>query len=465
MKIDPVLKEVASLFTARHKEICLVGGAVRDMLRGKAAQDWDLATNAQPEEVVSIFNESKPRGMVIPTGIKHGTLTVHYKKCQMEITTYRTESDYSDGRRPDSVEYAATIEEDLSRRDFCMNAIAIRLPNGEMIDPFGGQEDIKAGIIRCVGNPVERFAEDGLRSLRALRFAAQLGFEIEELTLEAIPLSLWVSAMVSAERVREELSKLLCADYPERALRLMEDTGLLKFFLPELAACRGIEQKGMHYFDVLDHSIKACAYAASEHYPLEVALAALLHDIGKPLVRNRAEPDNNESAWTFYRHEAESARLSRAILTRLRYPNVVIDSVCHLVREHMFLYDETWSDAAVRRFIVRVGEANMENIYRLRLCDAYAMAGIRPQPEYLLPLVRRVDTVLAQNNAFSLKDLAVKGQDLIAIGVKPGKAMGIILDQLMETVLDDPEQNTREKLLEIAEKLNARFVQQSASTS
>jgi putative nucleotidyltransferase with HDIG domain len=391
--------------------------------------------------------------MVIPTGLKHGTLTVHYKKCNMEITTYRTESDYSDGRRPDSVEYAATIEEDLSRRDFCMNAIAVRLPVGEMIDPYGGGDDIEAGIIRCVGNPVERFSEDGLRPLRALRFAAQLGFEIEEITLEAIPLSLWVSALVSAERVRDELSKLLCADYPERALTLMHDTGLLKFFLPELAACHGIEQKGMHRFDVLDHSIKACAYAASEHYPLEVVLAALLHDIGKPLVRAMAEPENGEPAWTFYRHEAESARLARAMLGRLRYPNIVIDTVCHLVREHMFLYDETWSDAAVRRFIVRVGEGNMENLYRLRLCDAYGMAGIRPQPEYLLPLVRRVDKILAQNNAFSLKDLAVTGKDLMEIGIKPGKTMGIILDQLMETVLDDPAQNTREKLLEIAGKI------------
>jgi putative nucleotidyltransferase with HDIG domain len=393
--------------------------------------------------------------MVIPTGLKHGTLTVHYKKCNMEITTYRTESDYSDGRRPDSVEYAATIEEDLSRRDFCMNAIAVRLPSGEMIDPFGGGDDIEAGIIRCVGNPVERFSEDGLRPLRALRFAAQLGFEIEELTLEAIPLSLWVSALVSAERVRDELSKLLCADYPERALALMRDTVLLKFFLPELAACQGIEQKGMHRFDVLEHSIKACAYAASERYPLEVALAALLHDIGKPLVRARAEPENGGSAWTFYRHEAESARLARTMLGRLRYPNVVIDAVCHLVREHMFLYDETWSDAAARRFIVRVGEGNLENLYRLRLCDAYAMAGVRPQPEYLLPLVRRVDKILAENNAFSLKDLAVKGKDLMEIGVRPGKAMGVILGQLLETVLDDPAQNTREKLLEIAGKMTA----------
>jgi tRNA nucleotidyltransferase/poly(A) polymerase len=331
-----------------------------------------------------------------------------------------------------------------------MNAIAIRLPGGDIIDLFGGEEDIEAGLIRCVGNPVERFSEDGLRALRALRFAAQLGFEIEELTLEAIPLSLWVSALVSAERVRDEFSKMLCADFPERALRLMEDTGLLKFFLPELAACRGIEQKGLHRFDVLDHSFKACAFAAGEHYPLEVVLAALLHDIGKPLVRGRAEPENSEAPWTFYRHEAESERLSRGILTRLRYPNVVIDAVCHLVKEHMFLYDETWSDAAVRRFIVRVGEANLENLYRLRLCDAYAIAGSRPQPEFLLPLAGRVDKALAESGVFSLKDLAVNGNDLMEIGVKPGKAMGIVLDQLMETVLDDPGQNTREKLLEIA---------------
>ncbi|HCC38230.1 MAG TPA: polynucleotide adenylyltransferase [Treponema sp.] len=451
MYVHPVLKEVAALFAARSREVCLVGGAVRDMMLGKEAEDWDLASNAQPAEVMSIFRESKPRGMVIPTGIKHGTVTVHYKNRVMEITTYRTESDYSDGRRPDEVKYAATIEEDLSRRDFCMNALALRLPGGKIVDPFGGEADIKAGVIRCVGNPVERFSEDGLRPLRAVRFAAQLGFEIDELTIEAIPLSLWVSALVSAERVRDEFDKIIMSRLPSRAFRLMEDTGLLKLFLPELAACRGVEQKGLHSFDVLDHSLLACDYAAREQYPREVILAALLHDIGKPVTRKPAEKDSG-GVWTFYRHEAESERLCLNILDRLRYPNALIKTVCHLVKEHMFHYDESWSDAAVRRFIVRAGADSLENLYRLRRADAYATAACDLPADFLLPLVKRVDRALAESNAFSLKDLAITGKDLITTGIPPGKTMGIILAELLETVLDDPSQNTPEKLLEIAGK-------------
>jgi len=457
MNIHPVLKEVAALFTARHKEVCLVGGAVRDMLRGKNAQDWDLATNAQPDEVMDIFRKSKPRGMVIPTGIKHGTVTVHFKNKCMEITTYRTESEYTDGRRPDAVSYAGTIEEDLGRRDFCMNAIALRLPQGIVIDPYDGEADIEAGIIRCVGHPMERFSEDGLRPLRAIRFAAQLGYEIEELTLEAIPLCLWVSALVSAERVRDELDKIIGSAQPSRAFMLMEVTGLLKLFLPELYVCRGIDQKGMHRFDVLEHLLKACDYAARGKYPREVILAALLHDIGKPVVRQPVKLANGSEEWTFYRHEAVSADLSREILGRLRYSNTFIADVSHLVAEHMFHYDDTWSDAAVRRFIVRAGRDSLDNLYRLRKADAYATAGIEPGRGFLVPLVERVDRVIAEGNAFSLKNLAVGGNDLKEIGVKPGKTMGIILNELFETVLDDPSLNTREKLLEIAGKINGKW--------
>ena len=455
MRIHPVLKELAALFGARGHELCLVGGAVRDMLLGKNAQDWDLATSALPEEVINIFRESKPRGLVIPTGIKHGTLTVHFKNHKMEITTYRIESDYTDGRRPDSVRYTSAIEEDLSRRDFCMNAIAMRLPQGLIIDPFAGEADIEAGIIRCVGNPIERFSEDGLRPLRAVRFAAQLGFKIDELTLEAIPLSLWVSALVSAERIRDELDKILLAKVPSTAFKLMEETGLLKLFLPELAACRGVEQKGLHRFDVLDHLFLSCDYAAGKRYPPEVVLAALLHDIGKPPARRPAEHGDSNAPWTFYRHEEESEKLCQVIMERLRYPNGFIKSVCHLVKEHMFHYDETWSDAAVRRFIVRAGEDSLDNLYRLRRADAYATAANEPPADFLLPLVSRVDEVLRDSHAFSLKDLAVSGKDLMEAGIKPGKKMGIILNELLETVLDDPAQNTREKLLEIAGKIAA----------
>ena len=447
--IHPILKKIAALFKERNREICLVGGAVRDMLRGRKSHDWDLATNAPPEEVTDIFRTAQPRGSVIPTGIKHGTVTVLYRGRSMEITTYRTEEGYADGRRPDEVHYAAHIEDDLSRRDFTMNAIALRLPKGEKVDPFGGEADIKSGIIRCVGNPAERFAEDGLRPLRAVRFAAQLSYDLEPETLAAIPVALETSAKVSAERVRDELEKIIASDKPSRAFLLMEQTGLLQLFLPELAACRGIDQKGFHRFDVLEHSLLACDYAAEKQYPQDVRLAALLHDIGKTPTRQLDE----SGVWTFYQHEVESEKLTRNILGRLRYPNAFIDSVCHLVKEHMFHYTDEWGDAAVRRFIVRVGEANLTKIYQLRRADSYATAGIEPPAHYLLPLARRVEKSLNENNAFSLKDLAVSGTDLIALGIKPGKALGIILDQLLETVLDDPAQNNRETLLKIAGKL------------
>jgi len=426
-----------------------VGGAVRDMLRGRKARDWDLATDAPPEEVARIFGEARPKARVIPTGVRHGTVTVLYKGRGLEITTYRAEAGYGDGRRPDSVSYAASVEEDLSRRDFTMNAVALRLPGGERVDPFGGAADIRAGTIRCVGDPERRFAEDGLRPLRAVRFAAQLSFGVEEKTLAAVGGALGTCAKVSAERVRDELEKIVASGKPSVAFALMERTGLLALFLPELAACRGVEQKGFHRFDALDHSLLACDFAARKGFPEETRLAALLHDVGKAVARGEDE----SGAPTFHRHEAESARIARDALSRLRFPNALVDRVCHLVREHMFHYTDDWSDAAARRFVARVGEGNLPELYRLRRADTFAQSGAEPPPDYLLPLIDRVGKVLAEGRAFSLKDLAVSGRDLIALGIPPGKGLGRILGELLETALDDPAQNTREAMLEIARRL------------
>ena len=451
--IDPVLKEIASIFTRNGKEIYLVGGAVRDMIRhpfrrGKNVHDWDLATNALPEEVTAIVR--KAGGKVIPTGIKHGTVTVLYKDESCEVTTFRTESDYSDGRRPDKVEYTGKIEEDLSRRDFTMNAIALRLPDGKLIDPFGGKKDIKAKIIRCVGNAAQRFSEDGLRPMRAVRFAAQLGFKIEKDTLDSINGALPVSAKVSWERVRDEIDKILSSSVPSQGFRLMEITGLLELFLGELAACRNIDQKGFHHFDVLDHSLLACDYTAKNNFSHELRLAALFHDIGKPSVRKM---DEESGVWTFYRHEEVSADMCRSIFTRMKYPNAIIDKTCHLVKEHMFMYTDNWSDSAVRRFIARVGEEHLDDIYRLRRADIFGFSGKNPDYRSLKQLVDRVNKILLSGRAFTVKDLAITGNDLMAIGIPSGKMMGIILHELVETVLDDPAQNTQEKLLEIAERI------------
>jgi len=464
VNIHPIVKEVTEIFSQAGKQVYLVGGAVRDLLQGRKAKDWDIATDAHPEEVIALFRggrgkAAREHSFVIPTGMKHGTVTVHYKGLGIEVTTFRSESGYSDGRRPDKVEFGVSIEADLSRRDFTMNAAAYRLPGGPLVDPFGGRADVKKRLIRCVGDAAERFAEDGLRPLRALRFASQLDFTIDEQTLAAIPGAIWLTAKVAAERIRQELEKTIASPKPSIALLLMEKTGLLGLLIPELAACRGVRQDrtcaggGFHRFDVLDHSLLACDFAAGQDAPQEVRLAALFHDIGKPPAAQVA-PDGVR---TFHGHEKISVEQTRDILIRLRYSNAVIDKVCHLIAEHMFHYEDSWSNAAVRRFVIRVGEAHLPDLYALRRADTYGQAASAPPPRLLLPLINRVEKILAESRALSLKDLAISGKDLIAAGLPPGKQMGLILSELMEAVVDDPELNSREKLLEIAGKINERY--------
>lgn len=443
------LYDFASVFAQAGRRAYLVGGAVRDSLIGRSVSDYDVATDARPEEVVGLFRR------VIPTGIKHGTVTVLWKGREIEVTTFRTESDYSDGRHPDRVEYAASIEEDLSRRDFTINAMAYDLEGKSLLDPHGGQGDLASRLIRAVGDPAERFHEDGLRPLRAVRFAAQLGFAIEAGTLAAIAPAIGRFRLVSAERVREELQKMLLAEGgaargPSRGLRLLEETGLLAEILPELAACRGVEQKGMHVFDVLDH-----LYAATDSAPPELVprLAALLHDVGKP----EAKEEKPGEEPTFYRHEEYSARKAEAILKRLRFPNAVIGEVAHLIRCHMFSYDDSWGDAAVRRFLARVGPEHLEALFALRIADGTAIIGRPVDPRSLDPLRARVEAALAAKEAFGLSDLAINGTDLGSIGIKPGRAMGGILKELLEAVLDDPSLNERQRLLEIAGKIREKY--------
>jgi tRNA nucleotidyltransferase/poly(A) polymerase len=431
------------------KRCYLVGGAVRDYFLGRPVSDFDVATDARPEEVMGLYRR------VIPTGIKHGTVTVLWKGLKIEATTFRTEADYSDGRHPDRVEYAATIEEDLGRRDFTMNAMAFDLLGGSLLDPYGGEVDLGRALVRAVGDPVERFREDGLRPLRALRFAAQLGFEVEAATLAAIPAALDRFKMVSAERVRDELQKMLLSPGgsfrgPSRGLRLMESSGMLELVLPELAACRGVEQRGRHRFDVLDH-----LYESVDAAPAEIALrlAALFHDLGKPA----AKVENPGAEPSFHRHEEYSAEAASGILKRLRFPNGLHDEVVHLVRHHMFAYDDSWSDAAVRRFLARVGADTIDRLFALRLADGAGMTGLPVDPRSLEPFRERIGAVLAESHAFGLRDLAVDGEELASIGVPKGPVMGRILAELLETVLDDPGLNEKARLLDIAGKLKKKY--------
>ncbi len=374
IRIPSELKKMSAVFASKGFSSYLVGGAVRDMFLGKRASDWDIATDAPPQEVSALF----PR--VIPTGIEHGTVTVIFMGHHVEVTTFRTDKGYSDGRHPDNVTYAATIEEDLSRRDFTMNAIALSLPDGNICDPFGGRADIKRRIIRTVGDPRERFSEDGLRPVRALRFSAQLGFEIEAETLAAIPGALDVTAKIAVERFRDEFTRILGCPVPSAALRLMDETGIMPLFIPELSACRGVEQRGFHRFDVFDHLLFSCDGAPREN--LTVRLAALFHDIGKPAVRaEKTGAGEKEPVYTFYGHETVSARMTEEILDRLRYPKQAVRETVHLIACHMFHYEDSWTDAAVRRFLVRVTPEAMNDLFSLRRADIYGMNRIPAPPD------------------------------------------------------------------------------------
>ena len=455
IKIPPVLKKMHEIFSRSGFRSYLVGGAVRDILMGLPPHDYDVATDAKPEDVMRLFHR------VIPTGIAHGTVTVHLMGYHIETTTFRTESGYSDGRHPDSVAYAASIEDDLSRRDFTMNAIAVDLADGKLVDPFSGRADIKEKLIRAVGNPHERFGEDGLRPVRAIRFAAQLQFRIEKYTYSDIfeGETLAVVQKISIERFRDEFIKMLASDEPSVALKMLEKTGILALFIPELLEGRGCLQsdsRGFHDFDVLDHLFYACDGAPKDN--LTVRLAALFHDIGKPKTK-RVLASNGIETITFYNHERISAEMTKKILTRLRFPAKTVASVSHLVAEHMFHYESAWSDAAVRRFIVRTGTESIDDLFDLRLADIYGMKreSVRMHDsavgKNLVELKKRIEAVQKENSALSLKDLAVSGDDLAEAGIPRGKEMGRVLKELFDTVLDDPKENTKEKLLTIARNI------------
>lgn len=455
IKIPVILQKMNNIFEKNGFKAYLVGGAVRDMFMNKPASDWDVATDATPEQVIVAFKK------VIPTGIAHGTVTVHFMGEEIEVTTFRIEQGYSDGRHPDKVSFASDIEEDLSRRDFTMNAIAVSLKDGSIVDPFNGKSDIKNKIIRSVGNPLERFNEDGLRPIRAIRFASQLGFEIESETLKAISNEniLQKTSTVSIERFRDELIKLLKSPKPSVGLKLLENTNIMKLFLPELLECRNCIQndiRGYHVFDVLDHNFYSCDGAPANK--INVRLAALLHDIGKPASKVVRITDNGE-IYNFFNHEKYSESIARKLLTKLRFSNNEINNVCHLIANHMFHYEESWSDAAVRRFVVRIKPENIEDLIDLRLADMYGKYNMPIQIkesqacDLLIQLQDRINKIQEENSAFTLKSLAVSGKDLMDVGIPSGKTIGNILNSLLETVLDDPNQNNKDILLNIAKNL------------
>ncbi|MDD4397611.1 MAG: HD domain-containing protein [Sphaerochaetaceae bacterium] len=436
--IPAILKDFSKPFKSNGFELYAVGGAVRDFCLGKKNSDFDFATDAAPIDVKRLFPK------VIPTGIKHGTVTVLFKGEMFEVTTFRTENGYVDCRHPDSVEFVSSLEEDLKRRDFTINALAVKIPDPKIIDLHGGLPDLKNHLIRCIGVPHDRFMEDALRMMRACRFSSQLGFEIESATFDAICELKDNIKFVSLERIQEELSRIIMSSNPRKGIEALSRSGLLDLILPELAACRLVQQLGYHHEDVYYHSLSALDAAASRDWSLEVRLAALLHDIGKPPCQEKAE-----NRYTFYNHEIAGAKMTKELLRRLKYPNSVIDKVSTLVRNHMFNYTPDWTDGAVRRFILRCGKDNVDDVLRLRLADQLAMSGncINPNVDQLESRIKAIESP-----SLTVNDLALTGDDLKAMGLKPGPVFSEIKEFLLQQVLDRPELNTKEQLSQIAQK-------------
>jgi poly(A) polymerase/tRNA nucleotidyltransferase (CCA-adding enzyme) len=433
------LRPVAKRFVEHGYSCYLVGGAVRNLLQGTEPEDFDLATDAPPDEVRKLFKR------VIPTGIEHGTVTVLFRSRTFEVTTFRVEGKYSDSRHPDEVGFTPSIEEDLKRRDFTVNGMAVDLGSDAFLDPHDGYGDLQRGLIRAIGEPEERFREDGLRIMRAVRFATQLQFEIEPQTFGGIRNSLDTIEDVSAERIRDELVKILESKKPSFGIRTLHESGILARIIPELDRCSDIPQGSPTAPDVLTHAALSCDGAPAAR--LDLRLAALLHDIGKaPSFTTDAE-----GGYSFHGHEQESARLTESILRRLRFPNATVSHVSHLVRHHMFNYRPDWSDAAVRRFIARVGEKSVPDLLKLREADLYGKHGEHRSDRNLDDLERRVAAVLEAQQALSIRDLALNGNQLHEeAGIPKSRVMGEVLEFLLERVLEDPALNEKQKLLELA---------------
>ncbi len=434
----------------------LVGGAVRDILLGRADEilyDYDFATNATPEEVMKLFISKREKEnldyAVVPTGIKHGTVSIVINGRPYEITTYRTDYGYSDGRHPDRVEFLSSIDEDLWRRDFTINALAYDIEGETIKDPTGGLQDLERGVIRAVGDPVKRFSEDGLRPVRACRFKAQLNFEIEPETFNAITLTLDTVKKVSPERIRDELIKLLQSPKPSVGIECMRKSGLLYLIIPELLEGYGVPQNEYHRYDVYWHNLITCD-AAPRSKPL-VRLAALLHDIAKPRTKRVVKKDDGTEEVVFYNHEIVGERMAKRIMRRLRFSNAEIRKVCLLIRNHMFYYTYEWTDGAVRRFLRRVGEENLEDLFDLREADRIGNGKRKGKSESLDRFKSHIQKIIEEDTAFSLKDLAVNGYDVMnTCGIPPSPLVGKTLNYLLNAVLDDPSLNEKDKLLKLA---------------
>jgi len=420
-------------------ETYLVGGSVRDLFLDIDVYDFDLATDAKPQEIIKIFRK------VVPTGIKHGTVSILIDDKVYEITTFRADGKYVDGRHPETISFSNSIEEDVTRRDFTINGIVYNIIKNEILDVVGGIKDLSLKVIRTIGKANDRFSEDGLRPIRACRFAAKLNFVISPETEEAIKNNIEVVKLVSIERIRDELKKILETDKPSIAFEYLRTSGLLQYILPELDKCYGVDQNKYHTHDVYYHSLYSCDAAPKNRS--HIRLAALLHDIGKVATRRRG-PDGE---FTFHNHEVIGTKIAVKVLRRLKFSNDEIAKVKNLVNNHMFHYTDEWTDGAVRRFIRKVGVGNIDDLIELRMADRKGNGSREGFPYPIKKLMKRIEKVIEEENAITVKDLNIDGKVLIEeLSLKTGPLIGQVLHYLLEIILDDPEKNKRESLLDLA---------------
>jgi tRNA nucleotidyltransferase (CCA-adding enzyme) len=438
IQLPDKVRDVIGRLTGAGFEAYAVGGCVRDSILGRAPEDWDITTSASPSEVKGLFSKT------VDTGIQHGTVTVICGGEGFEVTTYRIDGEYEDKRHPKEVVFTSNLLEDLKRRDFTINAMAYNAQEG-LVDAFGGLSDLQEGIIRCVGSPQDRFTEDALRMLRAVRFAAQLGFAIEEETEQAIPPLAGNLRDISAERIQAELVKLLVSAHPEK-MRTVYETGMSQVFLPEFDRMMETPQNNCHHiYNVGDHTL-----VALQNIPRDkiLRLTMLLHDVAKP----ECQVMDGDGIYHFYGHPAKGAAMAGQILRRLKFDNGTIERVTSLVACHDEL--PTLREAPVRRAIHRIGLRQFPDLFAVKRADALAKSPHRQEEKlaYIDKFERMYQEIMDRQQCLTREDLAVTGKDLIRIGIEPGKKMGELLEYLLQCVLECPEQNTPEQLIQLAEQ-------------
>jgi poly(A) polymerase/tRNA nucleotidyltransferase (CCA-adding enzyme) len=440
LAVPAVVEETHASLKKAGYQAYLVGGCVRDLLIGREPKDWDITTNARPEDIQKLFEETFYENDYGTVGVV--TQSEEPKLKVIEITPYRIEGKYSNARHPDDVTFSEKLEDDLKRRDFTINAIAYDPSTNELIDLHGGQDDIKRRILATVGEAHERFEEDALRMLRAVRLSAELDFALDGTAAAGVAAQAAQLGKISRERVRDELIRILMSPRPMQALYIAQKLGLVKHIIPELEEGIGCAQNQAHSFDVFEHLMRSLQHAADKEWPLDVRFAALLHDIGKPATRVWSEEKKD---WTFHGHDVVSARMAKKILGDLKMPKDVSEKIVSLVRWHMFFSDpDLVTLTAVRRLIARVGTENIGDLVNLRVCDRIGTGRPKEHPFRLRKYMSMIDE--AMRDPISVTMLKIDGSKLIELGEKPSPRIGWILHALLEEVLDDPNKNTEEAM-------------------